>query len=117
MVTHNELYEDLQKKYIITRDNNTLGKMYEIAKQAAFNYIKKYCQSHGLYNLDIDELSHDASLFVIEQYLKKPEFRVGKISAYIHFGVIKALFKNKNIEMMEVSYDEILEKQEARNRI
>jgi hypothetical protein len=116
MVTHNELYEELQTKYLETRDSKTLGEMYEIAKQAAFNYIRKYCQSRGLYNLDIDELSHYASLFVIEQYLRKHEFSVGKISAYIHFGTIKALFRNKNIEMNEVSYDEIIEKRENRNK-
>jgi hypothetical protein len=113
-ITHNEQYEKLQIEYLKTKDNKILGKMYEISKQAAYNYIKKYCQSHGLYNIDTDELSHEASLFVIEQYLNKPEFSVGKISAYIHFGVIKALFKNKNIEMNEVSYDELIERKEHR---
>jgi hypothetical protein len=108
--THNEQYEALQIEYLITRNNKTLGKMYEVAKLAAFNYIKKYCQQKGLFNFNIDEKAHEASVFVIEQYLRKPEFRVSRISAYIHFGVIKALFKNKNIEMNEVSYDEIIEK-------
>jgi hypothetical protein len=114
--THNEIYEELQNKYLKTKDNKTLGKMYEIAKQAAFNYIKKYCQSHGLYNFDISEKSHDAALFVIEQYLKKPEFKIDKISAYVYFGVQKSLFKNKDIEMREVSYDELIEKKEHKNK-
>jgi hypothetical protein len=110
MLTHNEIYDELQIEYLETRNSKTLGKMYEIAKKAARNYIRKYCQQRGLFNLDIDELSHEASLFVIEQYLKKPEFSVGKISAYIHFGTQKALFKNKTIEMNELSYDELIEK-------
>jgi hypothetical protein len=115
-VTHNELYEALQQEYLQTRDSKILGKMYEIAKQAAFNYIKKYCQQRGLFNLDTEELSHDASLFVIEQYLRKPEFRVNKISAYIHFGVKKVLYKDKEKEMCEVSYDEYIENKENRKR-
>jgi hypothetical protein len=115
--THNEIYNELQNNYLETRDNRILGKMYCVAKNVAFNYIKKYCQSHGLLNLDIKEKSHDAALFVIEQYLRKPEFKVEKISAYIHFGTRKALFKNKDVEMMEgISYEELIEKREHKNK-
>jgi hypothetical protein len=69
-----------------------------------------------LRNLDINEKSHEAATFVIEQYLRKPEFRVGKISAYIYFGTRKALFKNKNIEMNECSLEELNEKRENKNK-
>jgi hypothetical protein len=115
-VTHNEEYEEQQKIYLENRDNKivadrALGRMYLIAKQAAFNYINKYCRSRGLHNLDVDELSHEASTYVIEQYLRKPQFNVGKISAYIHYGVIKVLYRNKDHEMMEVSYDDIIERE------
>jgi hypothetical protein len=115
-VTHNERYEALQAEYLKTRDSKTLGKMYEIAKDAAGNYIRKYCASHGLYHLDTDEMAHDASLFVIEQYLKKPGFSVNKISAYIHFGVMKSLFKDKDREMLAVSWDELMEKKEYKDK-
>jgi hypothetical protein len=113
--THNEIYESLQNNYLETRDNRILGKMYEIAKEAAANYIRKYSRQRGLFNLDIEEKSHDSALFVIEQYLRKPDFKVDRISAYIHFGTRKALFKNKDIEMNELSYDEILERKNRKN--
>jgi hypothetical protein len=116
MIPHNEQYEALQTKYMKTKDNKILGDMYSIAKQCAFNYIRKYCQQKGLHHLDIEEKSHEAALFVIEQYLKKPEFKVEKISAYVYFGVRKTLFKNKDIEQMEVSYDEIMEKKENKKK-
>jgi hypothetical protein len=109
METHNEIYEELQNKYLETRDNKILGQMYCVAKEAATNYIRKYCKQRGLFNLDINELSHDAALFVIEQYLKKQNFKVGKISAYIYFGVKKVLFKDKDIEMRELSYEQYFE--------
>jgi hypothetical protein len=103
--THNEQYEKLQQEYLKNRDNNILGEMYRIAKRAALNYLRKYCQSHGLIHLEIEEKSHDAALFVIEQYLKKQNFKVEKISAYIYFGVKKALFTNSDREQREISYE------------
>jgi hypothetical protein len=69
-----------------------------------------------LRNLDINEKSHEAATFVIEQYLRKPEFKVYKISAYIYFGTRKVLFKNKNIEINEISYDELLERELNREK-
>jgi hypothetical protein len=115
-ITHNEQYESLQIKYLETRHNKILGEMYLIAKEAASSYIRNYCNQRGLRNLDIDELSHSAAIFVIEQYLKKPEFKVEKISAYIYFGVQKSLFRNKDIEIWEVSYDELTEKKEHKDK-
>jgi hypothetical protein len=120
-IIHNDEYSKQQDLYIQNKDNKmmadrALGKMYEITKEAAYNYIKKYCQQRGLYHLDIDEKSHEAAIFVIEQYLKKPEFKVEKISAYVYFGIQKALFKNKDIEMNEVSYDELIERKEYKNK-
>jgi hypothetical protein len=89
--------------------------MYCVAKEAATNYIRKYCKQRGLFHLDIAEKSHVAALFVIEQYLKKPEFKVLKISAYIHFGTQKALFKDKDIEQREISYEQYFEEDKYDN--
>jgi hypothetical protein len=115
-ITHNEIYNELQNKYLETRDKITLGQMYCVAKEAAKNYLIKYCRQRGL-RLNLEELSHDSALFVIEQYLKKPAFKVGKISAYIYFGVKKTLFRNKDVEMREgVSYEELMERKENKKR-
>jgi hypothetical protein len=120
-IIHNEEYSKQQDLYLENKNNKiladkALGKMYLIAKEAAYNYIKKYCNQRGLYHLDIEEKSHEAALFVIEQYLKKPEFKIDKISAYVYFGVKKSLFKNMDIEMNEMSYDEMIEKKEHKNK-
>jgi hypothetical protein len=116
-ITHNEIYDELQNRYFETRNSKVLGQMYCVAKEAGANYIRKYCKQRGLFNLDINELSHEAALFVIEQYLKKPEFKVEKISAYIHFGTKKALFKNKDVEMNELSYEELIEQKNKKRYI
>jgi hypothetical protein len=81
--------------------------MYRLCVEIASNYIKKYARKRGL-NLDIPELSHDSALYAIEQYLKKPGFRIKSISAYMYLGCIKNLFKNKDRDQREVFNDEAL---------
>jgi hypothetical protein len=111
MKTHNERFNELENKYIEHREKGSLKKdfylnqMYLLIKEISFNYINAYCKKKGL-RLDRDEKAHDASMFCILQYLKKKDFRIEKISAYAHFGVIKALFQNKDQEKNEVSYEQ-----------
>jgi hypothetical protein len=108
-VSHNDRYSALQEEYLKTRDNSILEKMYGIAKEAAHNYLTNYSRRKGIRFNTLHEMSHDSSLYVIEQYLRKPEFKVIRISSYIHFGVLKTLFKNKDLDMKEFSYEEYLE--------
>jgi hypothetical protein len=116
---HNSLYDEYQIKYRKgLEDNNKiesnkwLSRMYEVAKQCSRNYITKYCHRHGLntYHFNIDDKAHDSAMFVIIQYLEKPNFRVNRISAYMHYGQLKVLFKDKDREMNEMSWDELIEK-------
>jgi hypothetical protein len=119
MKTHNEQFALLQDEYITARDieknqpkaSRILGKMYEVILRISRNYIVKYARARGL-RLDLEELPHISALFIIEQYLKKPAFRVNKLSAYAHFGCLKALTKNKDIDQNEVSYEGLFEKWE-----
>jgi hypothetical protein len=113
MKTHNERFSELENKYIESREAGDKGKsdscinlMYSLLKEIAYNYIASYCKKRGLAHLDIKEKAHDAAMFVILQYIKKKNFRVKRISSYIHFGVLKSLFANKEIEMNEVSYEQ-----------
>jgi hypothetical protein len=101
--THNDRYSVLQEKYLKTRNGALLERMYGIAGEAARNYLRKYCRRKGIRLNNLTEKAHDAALFVIEQYLRKPAFKVIKISAYIHFGVLKVLFKDKERETREVT--------------
>jgi hypothetical protein len=109
MINDNEKYEIIQNEYLINRDNKSLTELYFICVKLAKKYLNKYCRKKGI-TLNTEEKSHDSAMFVIEQYLKKPHFKVDRISAYLYFGVIKSLYKDKHIEMNEVSYEEITEK-------
>jgi hypothetical protein len=83
--------------------------MYTIAREAAHNYINSYCRKKGIQLHGREEKSHDSAMFVIEQHLKKPHFKIKRISAYIHFGVIKTLFRDKDLETRESSYDHLID--------
>jgi hypothetical protein len=107
--THNESYGEWQDKYFKSGDEKLkdycLSKMYETAVRAAGNYIRKYAKGRGLAFQNIDCLAHDSAMYIIEQHIRKPDFKIERLSAYIHFGVIKTLFKDKEQEMNEVSFD------------
>jgi hypothetical protein len=106
---HNSIYDTLQKEYFKKRDEKTLTKMYKIAKEVSYNYLKRYCYNKGIILSNIKEMAHDSALYTIDQYLRKPGFRIRKISAYVHFGVMKTLFRDKDAEQREVSYEGIIE--------
>jgi hypothetical protein len=105
----NERYEKIQNEYLENRNNKLLTELYFICIKLAKKYLNKYCQKKNIY-LNIREKSHDSAVYVIEQYLKKKDFRVKRISAYIFFGILKTLFKDKDKEMNEISYEEMVEK-------
>jgi hypothetical protein len=104
--THNERFAALQGKYLETRDSRYLGEMYLVCAELAANYIRKYARARGL-RLDTDTLAHDSAVYVTDQYLKKPGFRISRVSAYIHFGCVKTLFRDSGREQRETSYNDI----------
>jgi hypothetical protein len=119
MVSHNVEFAELEEAYIQMRRilpdkaRIILGKMYDLCVDCAKNYIRKIQERKGLLFLDLSIASHDAAMFIIEQYLSKEAFRVQKVSSYLYFGVIKTLFGNAKKERMEVSYEAYIEEQEA----
>jgi hypothetical protein len=110
--THNIQFAELQEEYLKTRDPECLGKMYPLCVEVASNYIRKYARTRGL-QLDIPELSHDSAIYAIEQYLKKPDFKINYIATYMRFGALKSMFRDKEHDQWEVSFDDLLLNEEA----
>lgn len=109
--THNEIFAELQEKYLATRESSILGKMYVVCREMQTHYISSYCKKHGLrfsYD-DFEDKVEYATMFVIEKYLTNPKFKVDKLSAYAYFGATKALFEHKDEEMMTESLDAYIE--------
>lgn len=114
---HNEIYEKLQNEYLKVKGKNKqkedeiLGKMYLVCRELQRNYILDYCRKKGLFfNEDnLEDKIEDATLFVINKYLYKENFKIDKLSAYAYFGFKKAMFKDKDIEMNTQSLDALIE--------
>jgi hypothetical protein len=86
--------------------------MYRLCVEVASNYIRKYARTRGL-QLNIPELSHDSSIYAIEQYLKKPGFRIRYIAAYMRLGAIKNMFRDKEWDQRKMSFDDLLLNEEG----
>ena len=115
-ITHNEKFDKLQQEYYDhERDKKILSQMYLVALECCRNYIKKYCDDKGLYSIDIEEKSEDAAIYVIDKYLKHPDFKIKKLSAYAYFGVLKALFCFAEQEKHETSLEVMQEKYKNAN--
>ena len=98
--THNARFAKLQEEFLENRSPENLAKMYWLVREIQSNYIYNYIKKHGLF-FNSDELQdkiEDATIFVIDKYLKKKDFKIEKLSAYAHFGMLKALFKDKEKE-------------------
>ena len=98
--THNKRFEKLQNEFLENRTPENLAKMYWLVREIQSNYIYDYIRKHGLF-FDFDETEdkiEDATVFVIDKYLKNKDFRIKRLSAYAHFGMLKALFKDKDKE-------------------
>ena len=106
--SHNARYAELQDEYLTSRSGAVLAKMYDVCREAAGNYIKKYARSKGLVFADLEERAHDAAMYVISRHLKNPAFKVSRLSAYVHYGFLNVMFKGREHERMETPLDERL---------
>ena len=114
--THNERFAALQTEYYENgRDKETLGKMYEVVCEYLRNRIRKYCCDRNLC-LDIEDKTEIGAIWIIERFLRNPNFKIERISAYGHFGLLKALYSNKEEEKTEVSLDALIDAYEKGDR-
>ena len=87
--THNVRFAKLQDEYLENRKPETLVQMYTLVREIESNYILDYMAKHGLF-FNSDEFQdkiEDATIFVIDKYLKRKDFRIEKLSAYAHFFI------------------------------
>lgn len=106
---HNEVFADLQNQYFKNgRDHEILAKMYEVFCEYLKNRINKYCRDKNI-RLDVEEKVDIGATWLLERYLRNPDFRIERLSAYAHFGLLKALYSNIEEEKAEVSLDSILD--------
>ena len=114
--THNAKFAALQEQYLSNgRDKETLGKMYEVICEYLRNRLRKYCRDRRI-SLDIEEKTDIGAIWLIDRYLRDPSFKMERLSAYGHFGLLKALYSNIEEEQREISLDAIIDAYEKGDR-
>ena len=113
-MNHNELFADLQEKYYKTNNKKVLEEMYLLLLEFYRNYITDYARKRGLKftKETIDDLRTEMAERTILHYLKKPDFRIEKLSSYGYFDFIKIITQNKtedrnfSLEQLVENYDD-----------
>ena len=113
-MNHNELFADLQNKYYKTNNKKVLEEMYLLLLEFYRNYITDYARKRGLKftKETIDDLRTEMAERTISHYLKKPDFRIEKLSSYGYFDFIKIITQNKtedrnfSLEQLVENYDD-----------
>ena len=113
-MNHNELFADLQEKYYKTNNKKVLEEMYLLLLEFYRNYITDYARKRGLKftKETIDDLRTEMAERTITHYLKKPDFRIEKLSSYGYFDFIKIITQNKtedrnfSLEQLIENYDD-----------
>ena len=113
-MSHNELFAELQDKYYKTNNKKVLEEMYLLLLEFYKNYITDYARKRGLKftKETIDDLKIEMAERTISHYLKKPDFRIEKLSSYGYFDFIKIITQNKaedknfSLEQLIENYDD-----------
>ena len=113
-MSHNELFADLQEKYYKTNNKKVLEEMYLLLLEFYKNYITDYARKRALKftKETIDDLKIEMAERTISHYLKKPDFRIEKLSSYGYFDFIKIITQNKtedknfSLEQLIENYDD-----------
>ena len=113
-MNHNEIFADLQEKYYKTNNKKVLEEMYLLLLEFYKNYITDYARKRGLKftKETIDDLRTEMAERTISHYLKKPDFRIEKLSSYGYFDFIKIITQNKtedrnfSLEQLIENYDD-----------
>ena len=101
--TDNQQLLNMQKRYVIDNDQTALNDIYRLGCHVALNMINKAAASNrhikALSDSERSEKAHNASSYIIEQYLKRPAFFIKKsYTAYLYKRVQYELFYHRKID-------------------
>ena len=101
--TDNQRFLNMQKRYVIDNDVKALSDMYRLGVKVALKMINKFAGSNKilqrLRHIQRREKAHNASSYIIEQYLKRPTFYIKKsYTAYLYKRVQYELFYHRKID-------------------
>lgn len=102
-LTDNKKLLNLQCRYIAKHDQTALYEMYELGKNIAFKLINQATQKNkhirALSLEEREEKAHNAITYIIEQYIKRPDFVIStSYTGYIYKRIQYELFYHRKID-------------------
>lgn len=91
----------LQARYLETRSEVDLGRLYTAMSETALRILKKMCRAiPGVYSdEDREEKSHNAAVYLIIQYQTRPSFCIQKsVTGYLYKRCQRELFYTRKVD-------------------
>lgn len=81
-------------------DKRAIKDLFNSMRECAKRFIFYEREKKGFYisREDVNEKAIEAAEYIIEQYIKRPDFELQIPSAYIRLRVLAALYRHKKIE-------------------
>lgn len=107
----NQKVRELQKEYSQGNDK-ALAEMYEILRKVALKTINTIAQKDNhvkkLSYAEKEQKAHDSTTYIIEQYIRRPDFFIKKSAvSYVYLRVKKELYYVRKCDKMLEFTDEL----------
>ena len=116
---HKEKFEELQRRWIETKDKNILGEMYILLLDFYKNFITAYAKRKGIYFYaeELMERVTDCAGFTILHYLRREDFYIDNLTAYAWYDMRHELLKGKEEEQNTRSFEQLIEENDNEESI
>lgn len=99
----NERLLNLQWAYKEKGDKNAISSMYGLGLKVALKYINTKARKNrhvaALCGSDREEKAHNAITYIIEQYIRRPDFAIAEsFTAYLYLRVQHELFYTRKVD-------------------
>ena len=116
----NQRLLNLQLKYKLN-GGKYLGEMYKLLYEIAYKNINKLSeQSQKIKNMDAAERmekAHNAATYIVEQYLKRPDFVIkNSMTGYLFKRVQFELYGKRHCDKMLIFYGDVPASKEAKKK-
>ena len=106
-VRDNERIWKIQRKYK-SGDKEAIKDLFQAIKECAKRFVFYERRKKGFFmdKETVNEKAIDATTYILEQFIKRPDFELKLPSAYIRLRVLAALYRHKKIDEITVYTDE-----------
>ena len=98
----NEEFDKLQTEYLSTRSDKAIYELYKLIRGYMTGFLKSYARKKKFFMDDLEGKTEDCTYFIIEQYIKKPGWKIDRFTAYYHNAIVKIVHGEKQKQHDEI---------------